>query len=102
MPDWVPQVAPDLCPRCGAYWECECRAELVAGFANVEAGGTALTVEDMQAAIRRIKDAPGWDDIPDTFNFNKLDSLGLARADDAPLGYGWGKMPRTWGSPDAP
>ena len=23
MPDWQPQVAPDLCSRCGAYWECE-------------------------------------------------------------------------------
>ena len=23
MPDWVPQVAPDFCPTCGVYWECE-------------------------------------------------------------------------------
>ncbi|KKN39233.1 hypothetical protein LCGC14_0745160 [marine sediment metagenome] len=23
MPNWGSQVAPDLCPRCGAYWECE-------------------------------------------------------------------------------
>ena len=22
-PDWVPQVAPDFCPTCGVYWECE-------------------------------------------------------------------------------
>ncbi len=24
MPDWQPVAVPDLCPRCGAYWECEC------------------------------------------------------------------------------
>ncbi len=23
MPDWQPVTVPDLCPRCGAYWECE-------------------------------------------------------------------------------
>ena len=23
MPDWVPQVAPDFCPICEVYWECE-------------------------------------------------------------------------------
>ncbi len=52
MPDWVPQVAPDLCPRCGAYWECGCFE------------GAALTVEDMQATVQRIKDAP------DTYNWS--------------------------------
>ena len=25
MPDWQPVAVPDLCSRCGAYWECECR-----------------------------------------------------------------------------
>lgn len=24
MPDWLPVSVPDLCPRCYAYWECEC------------------------------------------------------------------------------
>ena len=58
MPSWVPQVVPDLCPRCGAYWECEHQAgaDLFAGFSNVEAKGATLTVEDIRAAAKRLEE----------------------------------------------
>ena len=87
MPNWQPVTLPgqtparlgDFCPTCGVYWECECSTasaedakarfipelspdplgdELMRGFANVETKGTALTVEDMQAAVQGIKEAP--------------------------------------------
>ena len=46
MTDWVPQVAPDFCPACGVYWECEHRSV-----------GAALTVEDIRPAVQHIKSA---------------------------------------------
>ena len=27
MPDWQPVTVPDLCSRCGSYWECELHDE---------------------------------------------------------------------------
>ena len=81
MPDWVPQVAPDLCSRCGAYWECELHgvAALIDGFANVEPLGAALTVEDMQAAVQRIKDMPA-EYITTRTNWGWLDDKALLLA----------------------
>ena len=74
MPDWVPQVAPDFCPTCGVYWECECGP----GLAEIE---TAVTNNFDPKSMKRTLDK-FFDNIPDTFTFNKLDSLGLAKADD--------------------
>ena len=108
MPDWVPQVAPDLCSRCGAYWECEHNEVTQESPRDVE-----LTTDVIRAARDRLasepvpaffEDAGPWAPdqslgkrlraaldqqfeelgIPDTFDFTKLDSLGLARAGDAP------------------
>ena len=44
--DWQPQVAPDLCSRCGAYWECE-----------HEPKGAAMTVKDLRDSVQLVKAA---------------------------------------------
>ncbi len=73
--NWQPVVVPDLCPTCGAYWECECGPEL----AEIEAAVTDnFEPRVMQETLDKF-----FADVPDTFTFNKLDSLGLAKAADA-------------------
>ena len=78
MPDWQPVSVPDFCPICGVYWECGCRL----GLSEIEA---AVTNNFDPKGMKRTLDK-FFDNIPDTFTFNKLDSLGLAKADDAPVG----------------
>ena len=106
QPDWVPQVAPDFCPTCGVYWECECgvvdqeeaRTKFIPELPPSSLGGELMrrfTEENahpgfapptaLEASIRESENQ-GWNERnPGThFTFNKLDSLGLARAADAP------------------
>ncbi len=70
MPDWQPVSVPDLCPRCGAYWECEHAAE-------------NARVEYWDRVDDTIAEAASKLDPLEAFTFNRLGSLGLARADDA-------------------
>jgi len=118
MPDWQPVVAPDLCPRCGAYWECEHTSPPPDERSFYERMAPQITQRVMEERkldqqfipempplgpenpifvrfLREVRDtaiAGGEIDlakdidkhIPDTFDFTKLDSLGLARAGDAP------------------
>ena len=81
MPNWQPVSVPDFCPTCGVYWECECEdTDEMSEFEEAVEAASAAGKRRLREMIDRRFDESG---IPDTFTFNKLDSLGLAKAGDA-------------------
>lgn len=71
MPDNKPISAPDLCPRCGAYWECECEdaplppQELLDGVARLREEGRELR----RGIEKKMQELQGTEP-PDTYNWS--------------------------------